>query len=894
MEKGRPVRPPDQNRKNERKSRLQPPFSRYLLFYLLIIILLVASGVTYVDYRQAQETYHDNALRMQQQTEDDLAQSIRIVDAGFRLYDEALNARMKTGFGEILREYENSGRDPSHMDLQKIKEDLGGEMDIYIINESIMIEYTTYPPDLGLDFSQWPYSYDYFRSIIVQDGFFPDRVVKEVETGNLRKYAYMPSPDHRYIFELGLTEKEMAERGSMEYREPLLAIAYHNPNIREIRAYDTVKREIGTGKKADSDTDGILDRIIADKQPVEIVDNENGSVTRFIFVDIRDPQYASDTSWILELTYDTSGIRSALNRLLLSHGMVAAIAILLSVGVAMIASRRLSQPVRQIVDDVDHIARGDLDHRLSHSYTLEFVKIEDSINALVEKLKGMISQLKERERELEESQERYRAVVEGQTELIARFLPDGTHVFANEAYCRYFNLKCENILGKKFKPSIPPEDKELLRHYFSSLTPDNPTGSIEHRIRTPDNEIRWQQWNDRAIFDPDGTLMEFQSVGRDITDKKMIEQNLIESEKKFRDLANLLPQVIFEINRQGRLTYVNQPAFQLFGYSEEEFAQGLNFLNFIHPMDKGKAIENFNNAINGKATEASEYTVLRRNGPNLRAMVYASPIVKGDESVGIRGILVDITKFKQVEDDIRRLNEELEQRVIERTKDLETANRELEAFSYSVSHDLRAPLRAIDGFSSILLTEYSDQLDPSGGEFLDRIRSNAQKMGNLIDAILNFSRTSRQPLVKQRLYPAHLVKEVIDELLPLEKGRTVDITVGTMNPCNGDPALVKQVFNNLISNSLKFTRQRERAVIEVGSQWVNGRTVYFVRDNGVGFDMKYVDKLFSVFQRLHDEKMYEGTGIGLAISHRIIQRHGGKIWAEGIVDQGATFFFTLE
>ena len=255
-----------------REKKLQPPFSRYLLFYILIIVLLVASAVTYIDYRQAEETYQNNAKRMQQQTEADLDQSIRIVDAGFRLYDDALNVRMKTGFSTILQEYEMSGRAPSKMDLQGIKEDLGGAMDIYVINDSMMIEYTTYSPDLGLDFSQWPYTYNYLRSIITQDGFFPDRVVKEVETGNLRKYAYMPSPDHRYIFELGLVEEEMEERAGMEYREPLLAIAYHNPSIREIRAYDTVKREIGTGKKADAALSEILDRVITEKQPVEIVD----------------------------------------------------------------------------------------------------------------------------------------------------------------------------------------------------------------------------------------------------------------------------------------------------------------------------------------------------------------------------------------------------------------------------------------------------------------------------------------------------------------------------------------------------------------------------------------------------------------------------------------------
>ncbi|MFA5003088.1 MAG: ATP-binding protein, partial [Methanolinea sp.] len=290
----------------------------------------------------------------------------------------------------------------------------------------------------------------------------------------------------------------------------------------------------------------------------------------------------------------------------------------------------------------------------------------------------------------------------------------------------------------------------------------------------------------------------------------------------------------------------------------------------------------------------AEYQMIRKDGSMLFGMVYSSPIEKDGKILGIRGILVDITKLKQVEDDLRRLNEELETRVAVRTADLEVANRELEAFSYSVSHDLRAPLRAIDGFSSILMTEHASTLDPAIRDLLERIRMNAQKMGQLIDSILNFSRMSRQPLKKERLYPGQIVNEVLEELKSQQEQRNVEIRVGTLAPCDGDPALIKQVFTNLISNALKFTRKRAHALIEVYSHEQEGKTVYVIRDNGVGFDMRYAKKLFSVFQRLHEEKEYEGTGIGLAIVYRIVQRHGGKIWIESEVDKGTVVYFTLE
>ena len=246
-------------------------------------------------------------------------------------------------------------------------------------------------------------------------------------------------------------------------------------------------------------------------------------------------------------------------------------------------------------------------------------------------------------------------------------------------------------------------------------------------------------------------------------------------------------------------------------------------------------------------------------------------------------------EHKRAEDAVNRLNEDLDRRATE----LEAANKELEAFSYSVSHDLRAPLRAIDGFSRILMEEYAPQLAPEAQRYLKLVRDNTRQMGNLVDDLLAFSRLSRQPLRKQSVKTTALIHQALDELRADVNGRQVEFKVTEMPECQADPNLLKQVWINLLSNALKYTRKREVARIEIGWKKENDEQVFFVKDNGVGFDIQYVHKLFGIFQRLHRSEDYEGTGVGLAIVQRIVHRHGGRAWAEGHVDDGATFYFSL-
>jgi PAS domain S-box-containing protein len=374
-----------------------------------------------------------------------------------------------------------------------------------------------------------------------------------------------------------------------------------------------------------------------------------------------------------------------------------------------------------------------------------------------------------------------------------------------------------------------------------------------------------------------------------------MEEALRQSEERFRLLVEGVKDYgIFMLNPDGCVASWNAGAERIKGYRAEEII-GQHFSRFYTPEDleHGKPDRALGVAMAEGRYEEEGWRV-RKDGSQFWADVLITALRDGaGELKGFAKVTRDITEHQRAEDRIRHLNDELKQRILE----VEAANRELEAFSYSVSHDLRAPLRAMDGFSRILLEEHAPHLSEEVQHYLQLVRDNAQQMGRLIDALLNFSRLGRKSLTKEPIAPAELVRQVVEELGTERHGRRLEIKLKDLPACQADPALLKQVFVNLLANALKYTRGREESAIEIGCRDDGdrlGEHIYYVKDNGVGFDMRYVHKLFGVFQRLHRAEEYEGTGVGLATVQRIVQRHGGRVWAEAELNRGATFYFTLE
>ncbi len=384
----------------------------------------------------------------------------------------------------------------------------------------------------------------------------------------------------------------------------------------------------------------------------------------------------------------------------------------------------------------------------------------------------------------------------------------------------------------------------------------------------------------------------FIAIILDITARKQAETALRESEQRYHALARAAPVGIFRSDLEGHCIYVNECWQELAGMTQDK-ALGDGWAAALHEDDRQRVFAEWYEAAQAPRSFRSECRFRKPDGQIIWVLTQAEAErdAKG-QITGYVGTVTDISIRKQAEVKVASQRDMLEDLVAERTAELSHSNQELESFSYSVSHDLRSPLRAIDGFSLALLEDYGDRLDEIGQDYLHRVRAASQRMGILIDALLMLSRVSRYTVERTPVGLSQLANEVVAELQANDPERQVETLIADNVQVEGDTNLLRILLENLLSNAWKYTATIEDARIEFNTYEENGETVYFVRDNGVGFNMRYVNKLFGAFQRLHGTE-FEGTGIGLATVQRIVRHHGGRVWAEGDTGKGATFYFTL-
>jgi PAS domain S-box-containing protein len=485
-----------------------------------------------------------------------------------------------------------------------------------------------------------------------------------------------------------------------------------------------------------------------------------------------------------------------------------------------------------------------------------------------------------------------------QSTIVAITNKQGIITYVNEAFCKISKYSEQELLGQNHRII---NSGHHSHQFFIDMWKTIASGSVwknEIKNRAKDGTYYWVDTTIVPFLDAHGKSYQYIAIRHDITERKRVEEELRNSLKDVTDIKFALDQstIVAITNKQGIITYVNEAFCKISKYSEQELlGQNHRIINSGHHphqffIDMWKTIASgsvWKNEIKNRAKDGTYYWVDTTIVPFLDANG------KSYQYIAIRH---DITERKRIEEENLKLTNELEKRVIERTTQLaqlEAMNKELESFSYSVSHDLRAPLRSIDGFSNLLLRGYSDALDKKGQEYLQFIRSDSQRMAQLIDELLNLSRLTRGDLNRQAVNLTDQAKNIVQTLQKQEPNRSIEFVTVEELEANGDEHLLRAVLENLLGNAWKFTSKINNPRIEFGITTIANKPTYFVRDNGAGFEMDYADKMFGAFQRLHKMEEFPGTGIGLATVQRIIHRHGGEVWAEGKINQGATFYFTL-
>jgi PAS domain S-box-containing protein len=510
----------------------------------------------------------------------------------------------------------------------------------------------------------------------------------------------------------------------------------------------------------------------------------------------------------------------------------------------------------------------------------------------IEIIGNQIGQFLQRKR-AEEVQRRFRIAMDTSADIITLVDPQTMrYIDVNTTACEMQGYTREELL------QMGPHDvgtlsKEEFRATYAETIASGKTSRLQSYHRRNDGSTFPIEVLRRAVLS-DGRWI-IVAILRDISDRVEAEKKLRESEARFRSLAELSSDSFWETDTAHRFTkIINGAAFRGVYQPHEQLGKTRWDLPTLTPdaggwarlretMDRHERFQDF------------EFSRQNQQGRVLHRSVSGEPVFDENGAfTGYHGVARDITARKTAELRLLELNAELEARVAQRTTDLERANKELEAFSYSVAHDLRAPLRAISGFSAIVLEENENRLEAASVRYLRRIKAGGEYMGELVDDLLDLARISRQEMRRGDVNLGAVAHKVMAALAEAHPQRAVETEVKAHMRADCDPGLIEIVMSNLIGNAWKFTAKTANARIEVGVKRRGSQSVYFVRDNGAGFDMQYVKNLFAPFQRLHRRDDFEGTGIGLSLVKRIIDKHGGRVWAEGERGKGASFYFTLD
>lgn len=504
-----------------------------------------------------------------------------------------------------------------------------------------------------------------------------------------------------------------------------------------------------------------------------------------------------------------------------------------------------------------------------------------------------ITARKHAEEALRESEARYRDLVELSPDGIAIHC-EGKLVFANNAGARLLGAQdASELLDRPIMDFVHPDSRAAVAtRVLHVLTEGGHAERMEEKfLRLDGSAIDVEVASMPLTYQGKAAA---QVIVHDVGERNRANEALRVGAKRYRDLLENSHDLIYFHDLDGNLKAFNRAAEKATGYTRQEAAGVLNLNSLVAPEHLPFVHKVLRGLREGMAPPMSyEIDIIAKDGRRI-ALEVVSRVVRHDgQAVGMQGIARDVTERKRAQAEVNRLNEELEQRVRDRTARLETATKEMEAFSYSVSHDLRSPLRVIEGFSHLFLEEYGSQLDAQGRHYIERVKATGSRMGELISDLLALSRVARSALRRGRCDLSAFARSVAAELRQAAPDRDVTFEIAGGVVAEGDASLVRIVMHNLLENAWKYTGRQPRACIEFGVGVVDGERFYFVRDDGAGFDPRYAGRLFGAFQRLHPASEFEGTGIGLATVQRIVQRHGGRVWAEGAVGEGAKFCFTL-